>query len=158
MKSQIIERLGRTDILLPSLIAEGLAANDRVKVRLSVLQAAGRHAREPLGVHFDLAGECRTAGIDPLAMETLVNGAGLLAGERITAPGLGALEQAIWDDVAIMVRAVKAADASEGEKVSRVFPRSSRRFCRRRPTPSSSPISRGSPEFPAARATACIAW
>ena len=116
MKSQIIERLGQTDILLPSLIAEGLAANDRVKVRLSVLQAAGRHAREPLSVHFDLGDECRTAGINSLAMETLVNGAALLAGERITAPGLGGLEQAVWDDVATMIRAVKAADASEGEK------------------------------------------
>jgi hypothetical protein len=40
MKSKIIERLGEADILLPSLIAEGLSANDRVKVRLSILQAA----------------------------------------------------------------------------------------------------------------------
>ena len=35
MKSEIIERLGQTDILLPSLIADGLSANDRVKIRLS---------------------------------------------------------------------------------------------------------------------------
>jgi hypothetical protein len=33
MKSQIIEQLGQADILLPSLVAEGLAANDRIKVR-----------------------------------------------------------------------------------------------------------------------------
>ena len=31
MKSLIIEQLGQTDILLPSLIAEGIAANDRAK-------------------------------------------------------------------------------------------------------------------------------
>ena len=47
MKSQIIEKLGQAEILLPSLIAEGLVANDRVKVRFSVLQAAARHARDP---------------------------------------------------------------------------------------------------------------
>jgi hypothetical protein len=35
MKSQIIEQLGQADILLPSLAAEGLAANDRIKVRMS---------------------------------------------------------------------------------------------------------------------------
>ena len=35
MKSQIIEQLGQADILLPSLVAEGLAANDRIKVRMS---------------------------------------------------------------------------------------------------------------------------
>ena len=39
MKSQIIEQLGQTDILLPSLVAEGLAANDRIKVKMSALQA-----------------------------------------------------------------------------------------------------------------------
>ena len=116
MKSEIIERLGQTDILLPSLIAGGLAANDRVKVRLSVLQLAARHARDPLGVRFDLSEECRAAAIDTLAMETLVNGAGQLTGERITAPGLGNLEQVIWEDVAIMVRVVKAADTAEGDR------------------------------------------
>jgi len=31
MKSMIVEQLGQSDILLPSLIAEGLLANDRVK-------------------------------------------------------------------------------------------------------------------------------
>jgi hypothetical protein len=40
MKSQIIEQIGQADILLPLLVAEGLAANDRTKVRLSALQAA----------------------------------------------------------------------------------------------------------------------
>ncbi len=54
MKSQIIEELGESDVLLPSLIAEGLRANDRIKVRLSVLQAAGRHARAPDAAPFDL--------------------------------------------------------------------------------------------------------
>jgi phosphohistidine swiveling domain-containing protein len=40
MKSRIIQGLGQTDILLPSLVVEGLAANDRIKVRMSALQAA----------------------------------------------------------------------------------------------------------------------
>ena len=35
MKSEIVEQLGQSDLLLPLRIAEGLAANDRVKVRLS---------------------------------------------------------------------------------------------------------------------------
>ena len=115
MKSEIIEQLGQTDILLPSLIAEGLAANDRVKVRLSVVQTASRHARDPKGVRFDLMDECRAAGIDPMPMEALVNRASLLADEQITAPGLGNLGDAIWDDVATMVRAAKAGDAAQGE-------------------------------------------
>ncbi len=115
MKSQIIEELGQTDILLPALIAEGLAANDRAKARLSVLQAAGRHAREPESKAFDLAEECRAAGVEPTPLEKLVEGASPVAGERVTAPGLGALNAAILDDVATMARAVKAGDGSHGE-------------------------------------------
>jgi uncharacterized protein Yka (UPF0111/DUF47 family) len=115
MKTEIIERLGQTDLLLPSLIAEGLAANDRVKARLSVLQAAGGRARDHKGVRFNLTDECRAAGIDPVPLETVVNCASLSGGERITAPGLASLGAAIWDDVAAMVRAVKAGDAALGD-------------------------------------------
>ena len=73
MKSAIIERLGQAELLLPALIAGGLDANERVKLRLSTLQAATRRAREPRGARFDLAAESRAASIDPVALETLVN-------------------------------------------------------------------------------------
>jgi hypothetical protein len=115
MKSGIIERLGKTEILLPALIGEGLAANDRVKVRLSVLQAAARHARAPETAKFDLADECAAAGIDADPMQALVTGAGRLAGDGMTAPGLPELGNAIWDDVADMIRAVKAGDEAQGQ-------------------------------------------
>ena len=88
MKSEIIAELGQSVLLLPSIISQGLAANDSVKARLSVLQAAARHARDPQGVNFDLTGECRAAGIDPMPMEGLVNRATLLGSARIAAPGL----------------------------------------------------------------------
>jgi uncharacterized protein Yka (UPF0111/DUF47 family) len=117
VKTEIIERLGQTDLLLPSLIAEGLAANDRVKVRLSILQAAARHVRDPQAKRFDLENECRAAGIDPVAVEAVVDRASLSAGQRITAPGLGSLGTAIWNDVETMVRAVKAGDAAQGDSV-----------------------------------------
>ena len=115
MKSEIIAQLGQTDILLPSLIADGLSANSRVKARLSVLQAAARHAREPGSTRFDLTDECHAAGLDSMAMESLVNRARLLAGELVMAPGLDSLGSAIWDEVAIMIRAVEAGDKVAGE-------------------------------------------
>lgn len=107
MKSHIVEQLGQTDILLPSLIAEGLAANDRAKARLSVLQAAARHARDPHAAGFDLTEECRAAALDPVALEALVRSASL-AGERLAAAGLDGLESAVWDDVATMLAAATA--------------------------------------------------
>ena len=118
MKSEIIEQLGQVDLLLPSLVAEALAANDRVKLRLSVLQAAARRAREPKSARFDLTGECRAAGVDHVALETLVNHASLLAGERISAPGLGSLGAAIWDDMGSMIRAVQAGDPAQGSRAA----------------------------------------
>jgi len=157
MKSEIIEQLGQTDILLPSLIAEGLAANDRVKVRLSVVQTASRHARDPKGVRFDLMDECRAAGIDPMPMEALVNRASLLADEQITAPGLGNLGDAIWDDVATMVRAAKAGDAAQGEALLARLLRSKQPAGRDGRIRSGSLKSQDSLGFPTKTATACIA-
>lgn len=114
MKSKIIAQLGQSDILLPSLIADGLLANNRVKARLSVLQAAEHRARRPDAKPFDLTREAHAAGIDTVSMEALVNRAGL-AGGRITAPGLGDLGRAVWDDLATMIRAVEAGDTGEGK-------------------------------------------
>lgn len=116
MKSAIIEELGESELLLPSRIAEGLAANDRVKVRLSVLQAAGRHATDPTGRHFDLAAECTRTGIDPVAMEAVVNRAGLCADGRVAAAGLSALIAGIWLDITTMARAVQTGDAAAGDR------------------------------------------
>lgn len=115
MKSEIIEQLGQVDLLLPSLIAEGLAANDRVKLRLSILQAAAHRARDPKNARFDLARECRDTGLDPVAAETLVNQATLFRGDRISAPGLEHLGVGIWQDMEAMLRAVRAGDAAAAD-------------------------------------------
>jgi uncharacterized protein Yka (UPF0111/DUF47 family) len=119
MKSQIIKELGQADILLPSLVAEGLAANDRIKVRLSALQAAAQHAREPEGAATDLAVESRTAGIAPAALATLIGGAHLAGDGGLSARGLAPLMQAIDDDAATMIRAVAAGEPSQGEAANR---------------------------------------
>jgi uncharacterized protein Yka (UPF0111/DUF47 family) len=114
MKSQIVEQLGQSDLRLPSLIADGLVANDRVKTRLSVLQAAARRAREPSQTRFDLTAECRTVGIDPVPLEMLVNNASSLSDARIAAPGVGALGRAMRDDVDAMMRAIEAGASADG--------------------------------------------
>lgn len=115
MKSAILERLGESGILLPVLIAEGLAANDRIKVRLSVLQAAARHAADPAAPRLSLGAECRAAGLDPVALDGLVAGAAGDGAGEVTAPGMAALGAAIWEDAATMVRAVAAGAAVEGK-------------------------------------------
>jgi uncharacterized protein Yka (UPF0111/DUF47 family) len=82
---------------------------------LSVLQAAAGHARDSNARRFELGGECRAAGIDPVTMELLVNRASPSADGGMHAPGLGDLKTAIWGDVATMARAVKAGDKAAGD-------------------------------------------
>jgi hypothetical protein len=65
-----------------------LKANDRAKLRMSVLQAAVAHARDPHGAPPDLSAECGGTGIDAVATRALVAGARTNGGGLIEAPGL----------------------------------------------------------------------
>ncbi|MDC7789686.1 hypothetical protein PQJ75_29600 [Rhodoplanes sp. TEM] len=114
MKTRIIEHLGQSDILLPSLIAEALAANDRAKLRMSVLQAAAQHARRPGGPAPDLAAEARAAGLDPQGLRGLVLGARSGPGEVVAAPGLDRLKAGLVADGEAMIAPIAAADPAAG--------------------------------------------
>src|ERR1700687_2741735 len=118
MKSQIIEQLGEAGILLPALVAEGLAANDRIKVRMSALQAAVQRAQEPARPATDLHVECHAAGIAPAGLATLIGGAHLAGDGRMAAPNLARLMKEIHDDAATMLRAVAAGKPAEGETMN----------------------------------------
>ena len=71
MKSRIVEHLGQTEVLLPALIADGLAANDRAKLRMSALQAAAQHAQQPTLEAPDLTVECHVAKVDGATVQAL---------------------------------------------------------------------------------------
>lgn len=118
MKTEIIKELGRSDILLPSQVAAGLSANDRIKVRLSALQAAAAHAREPDHPANDLAVESQAAGIAPAAIASLISGAHLAGGSRLAAPNLAKLMKEIQDDIDTMIRSVNAGDTQEADRAT----------------------------------------
>jgi uncharacterized protein Yka (UPF0111/DUF47 family) len=115
MKSQIVRELGQGSILLPSLVAEGLAANDRIKVRLSALQAAVQHVQHPENPPTDLSTESRAAGLSASTLEALIGGAHLSSEGRLGAPHLAALIKNIGEDAAAMIGAVAAGAPPEGE-------------------------------------------
>ncbi|MBC7018100.1 hypothetical protein G6O44_25600, partial [Salmonella enterica subsp. enterica serovar Enteritidis] len=104
------------DILLPALVAEGLSANDRIKVRMSALQAAAHHAREPERPPTDLSLESRTAGVPPTVIATLIGGAHMIGQDRLAAPDLAKLIKEIQDDAAAMIRAVGAGAPEDGSR------------------------------------------
>ncbi|WP_315769391.1 MULTISPECIES: hypothetical protein [unclassified Bradyrhizobium] len=115
MKTDIVKELGQSDILLPQLVAEGLAANDRIKLRLSALQAAAQHAKQPRGNVPDLSMESRAAGIAPAALVTLISGAHLAGDDKVVAPGLAPLLKSIEGDIVAMISAAAAGDPAEGQ-------------------------------------------
>ena len=109
-KTQIIEHLGEKAVLLPSLIADGLAANERIKLRLTLLQEAAAQAQAPSRAPRLFLAERKDAGLDDAALDSLVSGARVLGPGRLLLPGLTALLSGIAADLTAMLAPLQTAD------------------------------------------------
>ncbi|MEI9964574.1 MAG: hypothetical protein WDM92_07615 [Caulobacteraceae bacterium] len=118
-KAEIIERLGESAVLLPGLIAEALDANDRLKLRLTLLQEAAAHAADPSASPRAFDAERRAAGLDDPRLDALISGARAAGGTRIAAPGVGLLVGGIGADLAAMLSPLQAAQASLAEALAK---------------------------------------
>ena len=110
-KIEIVEKLGEQALLLPSLLAEALAANDRLKLRLTLLQEAAAHARHPEAAPRDFSSERRAAGLADGPFDATVSGAKLLSADQIYAPGAAELLKGVGADLGAMLAPLKAATA-----------------------------------------------
>lgn len=111
-KADIIARLGESAVLLPGLIAEALAANDRLKLRLSLLQEAVAQAGRPTPAARGFEAERRATGLDDPRLDALVSGARSLGGSRISAPGARLVVDGIAADLEAMAAPVAAVRPS----------------------------------------------
>jgi len=102
-KTGIIERLGEKAVLPPSLMGEALAANDRIKLRLSLLQEAALQAQTPNRSARQFTVEQRAAGLADSSLDALVAGARMVGAARLFIPGVGPLLAGIADDLAAML-------------------------------------------------------
>ena len=96
-KTEIIKRLGEAAVLLPSLIGEALAANDRVKERFSRLQAAK-------------AGADRTGAAS--------SGVRAVSATHLALPGARAEIEGIAADLDAMLAPLAAAGAAEAARLA----------------------------------------
>ena len=119
MKARILQRLGQSEVLLPARIAEGLAANDRAKVRMSALQAAARRAANPAAAPDDFAAECATSGVNAAEIGAMVATAHGFDPGGIAASGLAAQITALFRDIGTMIDAVAAADSQSGAEATK---------------------------------------
>ena len=118
-KSQIVEQLGESVVLLPDLIVAALAANDRAKLRLTLLQEAAAQAAEPSRSVPDLSRDLRAAGLDSSVSRAIIVGARAVGGGRIEVPGSDHLIQDLHADIAAMIAPVSVAEPEAAEPFTR---------------------------------------
>lgn len=103
-KEKAVASLGQSNLLLPAWVKAALAANDRLKLYLSVLQGAQQHARKPDQAPFDwsqeLAGQTMT---DATWLRDLVRMA-YLDGQILVFPQQDQLLEALSADLDLMAR------------------------------------------------------
>lgn len=114
-KVEVVERLGETAVLLPGLIEAGLSANDRLKIRLTLLQEASGQASKPGGAVPSMARELRAVGLADPVFASTVAGARPIDGETFLAPGAEALAAGFESDLAAMLRPIEVAEAEGAE-------------------------------------------
>jgi len=102
-KSAAVAAMGKSSLLLPAWIKAALAANDRLKLYLTVLQTAAAHAAHPDTEPLDLGREIAAAGIEGRWLRDLPGAASQVDG-ALRIPELRRLAQRLADDLGVMAR------------------------------------------------------
>jgi uncharacterized protein Yka (UPF0111/DUF47 family) len=113
-KIEIVRELGEQALLLPMLLADALAANDRLKLRLTLLQEAAARAHDPDYRLRDFHSEREASGLADPQYDRLVTGARTLSGEQLLVPGAKSLIAGIAPDLGAMLAPLKAAGTEDG--------------------------------------------
>lgn len=106
-KQEAVASLGLASLLQPARIRAALRANDRLKVYLSVLQAAAAHAAAPREPALDLSREIAAADIGPLDDAGWLHDLPASAsrqGDALCVPDLQRLSRCLGEDLATMAR------------------------------------------------------
>ena len=116
-KSLIIDELGEQALLLPQKLAGALAANDRVKLCLTMLQSAERHAAHPGEPVADLSSEQRSAGV-PEELSRAICDSELTNDGSVRIPGAQQLRALILEDVEAMLAPLRLAAAPQAAELT----------------------------------------
>src|SRR6476659_8458519 len=98
MKAGILEQIGQRSLLLPELINQGLAATERLKYYLTLLQTAYGYAGASSGQASDLRAEREAAGISDETLDAVVGNSRMLSPTVVHIPGAAAILERIFAD------------------------------------------------------------
>ena len=110
-KVEIVRQLGEHALLLPALLADALAANDRLKLRLTLLQEVVAHIQHPDQAPRSFNAERRAAGLTDARYDATIIGARTLSDDQILVPGAKSLIAGFATDLTAMLAPLKAAVA-----------------------------------------------
>ncbi|HTW75654.1 MAG TPA: hypothetical protein VMD56_12115 [Steroidobacteraceae bacterium] len=115
-KPQMVNHLGEGALLLPQLLERALAANERLKLCFTLLQAAERHAdhQEPIP---DLAADLRAAQLDVALLES-AGASRREPGGELYLPGAQRIRERIVADLAAMLAPLEPAKLAEAEALA----------------------------------------
>ena len=111
-KTDILENLGETALLLPQLINQALTANDRVKYWLTLFQSARDHADHPRMDVSSLRREREAAGVDDPSLDAVVS-ASTRDGNIVCVPQAAAVHARVLDGLGEMLEPLKVAAADD---------------------------------------------
>src|SRR5262249_38921122 len=109
MKAKIIEALGETNLILPTLVNRALAANDRAKYLFTLLQTAKLRADSPDEERANLSQERLASGVEDASFDSVI------ASSRKLANGVYHIEQArriydlLLEDISEMLKPLTAS-------------------------------------------------
>ncbi len=116
-KTEIVRELGEQALLLPSLLSDALAANDRIKLRLTMLQEAAAHAMNPGEMPRSLEMERRAAGLADAQYDLTIAGARLLSGDKAIVPGAKSLLAGLSSDLSALLAPLDAGGTASSQSL-----------------------------------------
>lgn len=102
-KTEAVDAMGQRSLLLPAWIQQALAANERLKLYLSVLQAAASHADHPEREALDFSAEMAAAQTDAAWLRNLPATASRVD-DALLLPELPRLVKRLAEELATMAR------------------------------------------------------
>lgn len=112
-KTRILDSLNEQALLLPGLVNRALTANDRVKYRFTLLQAAQAHAERPDAVTSSLRAERLAAGVQDATLDRVVSDAERIGEGRYRVPQSARIVRDAFADAAEMLEPLRVAELPE---------------------------------------------